>query len=418
MRGVLRLPAYGRLLAAYTLNDLAWSIGSLGLAVLVYHRTGSAVGAMGYFLCSQFVPALIAPAVVARVDQRSPRRVLPVLYALESVAFLVLAWVAGHFALAAVLALTIADGVVALTARPLARAATVAVTVPAGLLREGNALTNAAFSISFMVGPALGGLVVITGGTVAALLVNSGLFAVSALTLATATGLPGAAPTRSPASGRLRAALRHARSSPPVRVLLGLQVTAVLIFTIVVPVMVVFAARSLGTGAGGYGALLSAWGAGAVVGSVVYARWRRLPSSTLITLGALSLGLGMTVMAMAPGLAVALIGSALGGVGNGTESVAARTALQEQVEQRWMAMIMSLNESILEAAPGGGILIGGAITALSGPRMALGVAGAGALLVAAAAPVVLRRAQVPQEPSTVTRPRAAGRHSPGAAARR
>ena len=53
---VLKLPAYRRLLAAYTLNELAWSVGSLALAVLVYRRTGSAIGAMGFFLCSQFVP--------------------------------------------------------------------------------------------------------------------------------------------------------------------------------------------------------------------------------------------------------------------------------------------------------------------------------------------------------------------------
>ena len=36
------------------------------------------------------------------------------------------------------------------------------------------------------------------------------------------------------------------------------------------------------------------------------------------------------------------------------ESVAVRTALQEQVEQGWMAMIMSLNDSILQAVPGAG----------------------------------------------------------------
>jgi Transmembrane secretion effector len=384
------LPAYGRLLVAYTLNELCWSVGSLALAVLVYHRTGSAVGAMAYFLCGQFVPAVIAPAVVARVDQFATGKVLPALYALEAVAFGILAWVASHFALAPVLALTVADGIVAMTARPLARAATVAVTAPAGLLREGNALTNAAFSI--------GGLIVLTGGTTAALLVNSGLFAASVATLLTARGLPAPSPHRTGSSGRLRAALAQARNSPPVRVLLGLQVTAVLIFTIVVPVAVVFAARSLHTGAGGYGGLLSAWGAGAVVGSAVYARWRMLPSSAMIAAGSASLGMGMVVMAAAPSLAIAVAGAALGGIGNGIEAVAARTALQEQVAPQWMALIMSLSGSILEAVPGGGIVLGGAITALFGPRVALAVAGVGALLIAAATPLVLRRARVQDFP--------------------
>ena len=50
------------------------------------------------------------------------------------------------------------------------------------------------------------------------------------------------------------------------------------LFTISFPVEVVFAQHSLHAGPRGYGALLSAWGAGAVVGSAVYARWRRSPA--------------------------------------------------------------------------------------------------------------------------------------------
>ncbi len=274
LREVLRLPAYRRLLAAYTLNELAWSIGSLALAVLVYRRTGSAVGAMGYFLCSQFLPALLSPALVARLDQLSVRRVLAGLYLLEAVAFLLLGWFAAHFTLVPVLALTVIDGVLAVTARPLARATSVSVTSPVGLLREGNALTNTSFSICYMAGPALGAGVVLAGGTVAALLVNGGLFAVIALTIATARALPSGPAQPEPAAGRLRAALAHARERPGVRTLLALQVAAVLVFTIAVPVEVVFAQHSLHRGAGGYVALLTAWGAGAVIGSAIYARWR------------------------------------------------------------------------------------------------------------------------------------------------
>ena len=42
-----------------------------------------------------------------------------------------------------------------------------------------------------------------------------------------------------------------------------------------------------------------------------------------------------------------------------------------------MALIMSLNESMFQAMPGAGIVLGGAITALAGPRVALAVAGGG-----------------------------------------
>src|SRR5262249_23723494 len=207
VRQVLSLPAYRRLLAAYSLNELALSIGSLALAVLVYRRTGSAFGAAGFFLSSQFVPALLAPALVARIDQRSVRVLLPLLYGLEAIAFLALAGVASNFSLAPVLVLAVVDGVLALAARALARTATVALTAPIGLLREGNAINNAAFSVCFMVGPAIGGLIVATGGTVTALLANSGVFALMALTLATARGIPGATPDEHGSAGRLRAAV-------------------------------------------------------------------------------------------------------------------------------------------------------------------------------------------------------------------
>jgi MFS family permease len=147
----------------------------------------------------------------------------------------------------------------------------------------------------------------------------------------------------------------------------------------------VFAEHSLHAGSAGYGALLSAWGAGAVAGAAIYARWRELPSRSLIVIGAASLGIGFLVMAVAPTLAVAIVGAAFAGIGNGVEAVAARTALQEETEERWMALMMSFNEALFQSVPGAGIVIGGAITALGSPRTALAVAGAGSLAITAAA---------------------------------
>jgi MFS family permease len=400
---VLKLPAYRRLLAAYSLNELAWGIGSLALAVLVYNRTGSALAAAGYFLCAMFGPALLSPAVVARLDQRASQPVLVALYALEAVLFGLLAWVAGRFALAPVLLLSLLDGVVAVTARALARTATVSVTSAAGLLREANAVTNASFSISYMVGPALGGVAVALGSATTALWINSAVFVLITLTLLTATGLPAASTERRPAAGRLRAAIRYARETPLVRALLELQAASMLFVSIPIPVEVVLADHTLHGGAGGYGGLLSAWGAGAVVGSAIYAHWRKLPSRVLIALGAACMGLGFVIMASAPVLAVAIAGAAVAGVGNGTMFVASRTALQEAVAGPWMALMMSLNESIIAGMPGAGIVLGGALAAASGPRAALVVGGLGALATSGAVWVMLRRATVRQTPVVAAR---------------
>jgi Major Facilitator Superfamily len=279
--------------------------------------------------------------------------------------------------------------VVAITARALASAARVEILKPVDLLHEGNALSNALFSICFMAGPLLGGAVVVAGGTVAALLVNCGFFAVMAFLLATG-GLPGAGPDVGPVAGRLRAALAHARADRPLLVLLLFQLIGLVFFTITIPVEVVFAQHTIHAGPGGYGVLLSTWGAGAVAGSAVYARWRRGSTRVLVGGSSAALGVGFALMAVAPSLLLAAIGAAVGGVGNAVVSTATRTAVQARTPMRWIALMMSLNESITQLAPGLGIVLGGVITALASTRAAFGVAAAGSLLFAVSALVVMR----------------------------
>jgi MFS family permease len=390
VKPVLRIPVYRRLVAAYTLNELAFMVSSVALTLLIYGRTGSALGATAFFLCSQFVPALLSPMMVARLDQLPPRPILPALYWLEAVIFVVLAMLAGHqFTLAPVLVLTLLNGILAFAARSLARAATVRITSERGLLREGNALANAGFTVSFLVGPSLGGALVAAGGTSQALLGIAALFGVIGLTLATARGLPQPSPVRAPARGRVRAAINYVRERPSLRRLLIVQSSGILFFTISVPVEVVFVRHSLHASAAGYGVVVSAWGAGAMAGAAIYARWNKLPARVLMALGAGALGVGFLIMAGAPTLAVAIVGAVFAGVGNGVESVAGRTAVQEQTEASWMALMMSLQESLFQSVPGAGILIGGTIAALGSPRGALALAGVGSLAITGAVWVLL-----------------------------
>jgi MFS family permease len=386
-----RLPAFRRLLAAYVLNELAWSVGTLALSVLVYRRTGSALGSAGFFLCSQVAPALLSPALVVKLDLVAPRRVLPALYGLEAVLFGVLAWMTHHFTLVPMLAVALADGIVATTARSLASATRTEILKPHDLLPEGNAVATFGFSAAFMAGPVIGGAVVAAGGTIAALLVNCGLFAGMALILSI-TRLPGAKEHHGSVMGRLRQGLAHARDDLVMKRLLMMQALGLIFFTVTIPVEVVYAQHTLKAGPGGYGALLGVWGGGAVAGSAVYARWRRRSASVLIGGSAAALGIGFATMAVAPSLAVALVGAAIGGAGNSVESIAARTAVQERAPDHWMALMMSLMDSMSQLAPGIGIVLGGVITQLTTSRAAFAVAAAGSLALAAAVPFALRHA--------------------------
>ena len=157
----LSVPAFRRLATSYTLNELGWGFGTVALAVLVFQRTGSAMGTTALFLATAFLPALLAPALTARLDRlagasraaRSSTSSRP-----RCSPALVLA--AERFWLPAVLALALADGAVAIAGRALTRAAVAATLKPSGSLEAGNRLLNVAFSIAFAAGPALAGLVV------------------------------------------------------------------------------------------------------------------------------------------------------------------------------------------------------------------------------------------------------------------
>jgi MFS family permease len=386
----LRIVAFRRLLMAYVLNELAWSVGTLALSLLVYKRTGSALGSAGFFLCSQFLPALLSPALVARLDRASVRVVLPILYAVEAALFGVLAYLVHHFVLVPVLLLALADGAIAATARSLATAARIEILRPKDLLHEGNALGSFGFSGAFMLGPVIGGAVVVAGGTVAALLVNCALFAVLGVFLAF-TALPGAkADPEGSVWARLSKGLAHVRSDAVLGRLLIMQAIGLCIFTITIPVEVVYAQHTLHAGASGYGLLLGVWGAGAVFGSVVYARFRRRSAPLLIAGAALALAAGFAVMTVAPSLIAALCGAAVAGAGNSVEWVAWRTAIQERTPDRWMALMMSLADSMSMLAPGIGIVAGGLIAQFASSRAAFGVASAGSLLFAVVVPLAFR----------------------------
>ena len=53
-------------------------MGIVALSVLVFDRTGSAMATAGLFLGTRFLPALLAPILVAKVEQPPPRFALPV----------------------------------------------------------------------------------------------------------------------------------------------------------------------------------------------------------------------------------------------------------------------------------------------------------------------------------------------------
>lgn len=401
------MPAFGRLLFSYTTNSIGDYVGLVALTLLVYAETRDPLATTALFIAAQFLPALVSPALTAHVDQRSLRAVLPAIYAAEALIFVLFALLATTFSLVPVLVLAIVDGALMLTARGLSRGAVNAVLQPRGLLREGNGLLNIGFAAASVGGAALGGLLVELLGVSAALLVDAVSFAVIAVVMATTSSLPRPAsdPEPEPLLPRMREGLRYARTHPVARVLIGGEALAVVFFTLIVPIEIVYAAETLQTDDLGYGILLSSWGAGIVLGSLVFLAVRRSSARSLILLSTLAIGCAYLGMSVARELWIACAFSVLGGLGNGVQWVSVMTALQESTPDDLQARITGLLESVTSATTGVGFLIGGVITAIFAPPTAFAISGIGVVALVIAGAVLRVLPEAPPRPAVAGDPR-------------
>jgi MFS family permease len=385
----LRRPLFRRLAITYAINELGDWMGIIALSVLVYDRTGSAYATAGLFLGTRFLPALLAPPLVTRTEHIRPRFSLPVIYCVEAAAFGGLALLANHFSLAGVIVVAALDSVLALTSRALTRAVIASLLKESGELRAGNAILNVAFTGGAAAGPMIAGLVVGGLGVSTALLLNAASFYLIAWILLTAGPLPLAEPEPGRMRERLRAGLTYIGRRRVLRNLLFAQGAAFIFFAAVLPIEVIYAKETLGASDAGYGLMLASWGGGMVLGSIVFARLRRAPLSSLLFFSTLSVGFSYLGLAAAPTLAWACAASVLGGAGNGVQWVSVISAVQELTAEGMQARVMSVLESIGTAMPGVGFLLGGLVAALVDPRATFLVAGLGVVgIVALAVPIL------------------------------
>jgi MFS family permease len=402
----LRLPGFPSLGLAYLVNELGNWLGEIALAVVVFDQTGSPIATAALFGGMQFMPALLGPPLVSRVEYLDPRVALPFLYAAEALAFGALILVSGSdsFALVPVLLLATFDGSVASAARALTRATAAAVLTPAGQLREGNALLNFCFTAGAAGGPAIAGFVVAEAGVQTGLLIDAASFLAVAALLGANRYLPFTEldPADTPGdrwTTRLRRTLTYVSERPGLRRLLVAQAAAFVFFALVLPIEVVFAKETLDAGDTGYGFLLASWGAGMVVGSLLFAGLRHVPLRRLLWVSTLAIGLAYVGTSVSPTLAVACAASFVGGTGNGIQWIALITAVQTLTSAAQQARVLALLGSIASAMPGVGFLLGGAIAALGSPRLAFAVAGAGVLCVLAIATLTMRRVDIMPPPA-------------------
>lgn len=379
----LRIPAFRRLAGAYTVNRFGDLIGLIALAGVVYAETGSAVATMALFLAMEFLPSLAAPVVAARLDRIPVAPTLAILFGVEAACFVVLALMTHHFSLVVFLVIVAFDGVLAIAGRAICRGAAAQVLEPSGQLREGNALLNMLVSPAFALGALAGGALVATVGSDVALIADAVSFGLAAVVCGTARGLPRYEEEQDdePWQARLRDGFAYLRRHRYATTLIVGQSLAMVFFSLTMPIEVAYTQDTLDAGAGGYGALFGAWGAGVIVGSLLYTPLARRHLIAAAVGSTVLQGLSYAGLGAAQDIYVACAVAAIGGAANGVQWVALTTLVQEATDADYQVRVMSVFESLTTLSPGVGFLLGGAIAATVSPRVAFVVAAAGTLAV-------------------------------------
>jgi len=364
-------PRFVKLWVGQGISFIGDAFSAVALVILVAQITGSA-SAVGGILVARLLPTLASPLVGVLAD-RLDRRAILVLSDLSR-AILVLGLVfVRDVAILYLLAFLL--GVARTFFNPTVRAAFPSV-VGDGDLTRANALISGTFSVSFAVGPALGGLLVATVGVNAAFVLDAATYLVSAVLLAR---VPLSLPEKSEEAGfvrELKSGLSYLGGARvPLAIVIGAFLT-ILTANATIPAEIFLAKETFDAGNAGYGLLVSLWGGGMVLGSalmvVAGSRVRLIP---LYFLSIFATALALAGTGLAPSFTLALSLLAVAGAANGIDNVATDTILQEQVPDALLGRVFSVRFLTYSAGEALAYPAGGLIVDAVGPRSTYLLAG-------------------------------------------
>lgn len=373
MLSALRLPGVRWILAVHGMDLALEYASSVALMVLVYDATNSPLAAAAMLVCKQVVPGALLASLGSRLEQRDPRRPLLAAYLMRGLAFALFAIVSHG---AALYALAFAAGVAGTTTRVLLRA-TVVRSITGEAFRQASAAQNIVFTLVALLGPALGALVAGAVGASASLSV----WALAAGALGAATlSMPSALRT-SVAHGAAQVDADEAPATPtgisaPAWSLLVLAGLLTCAFAMDEPALLAYVQSSLGAGVGVYGTILVLWGIGMVLGGAAYSRLGVGAPFTVIVAGVLASATGYLGLGLAPSVGVAYAAAVIGGIGNGSYWVVLVTAYLERADHGDAAAASGRFEGTVTATAAVGIVVGGLVAQVIGPRPTLWIPGA------------------------------------------
>ncbi|MBR7838613.1 MFS transporter [Actinospica durhamensis] len=372
---------------------------------LVLQMTGSAL-ALAALSGVTMLPSLLAGAWCgALIDRLDRRRVLIATQStLTALSLCFYALIETHNAAYwSILALSATSGLVNALDGP-ARQVYVLDLVGRGRLAGAVSLYEVILNTSRVLGPALGGLMLTVGGPGACVLVNAASFlaplavllalrphrqadndaedAADAAQHQSSRVAQASTAARTSRRGATRAGLRYAWSVPAIRSCLLIAAASGILFNsgLMFPLL---ADRVFHLGGGGYGALLSVFGLGALPGALIAARGGE-PTSRQVAFLAAATGVATMATAYAPDPVLLYLGMALVGFCSIWMIARANTFVQLRAASEMRGRVMGAWVMALPgASPITGLAIGGLADA-AGARIAFAVAGLAMLTIVAA----------------------------------
>ncbi|AYA24651.1 MFS transporter [Rhodococcus rhodochrous] len=400
----LRGPNFRLYISGQAVSLIGTWMQTVAQSWLVLQLTGSAT-AIGIVLALQTVPMLLLGPYGGVVADRSDKRRLMIgLQTLMGVQALILGLlvVTDTVALWHVYVLAVALGLNQCFENPARQSFMLELVGPEDL-RNAVSLQSVLASCSRMIGPAVAGLVIAAGGLGVCFLLNAASFvAVVTSLLRLDVSRLQRSPAAARAKGQLREGFAYVRSTSDLAVpLLMMALVGCLAFEFQV-VLPVLADHTFAAGAGAYGFLTAAMGAGSVVGGLAVATWGRTGTRPLI-LTSLAFGIAMAVAAAAPNLTTLIVLMVIVGALSVTFTSTTNSSLQLAAAPMMRGRVMALWSVAFLGSTAIGGPIAGWVCEQWGGRAGL-LLGAVACLVAAAMGVVAlrRRATTPAEAAGVT----------------
>lgn len=349
--------------------------------VLELTDSGAAVGAL---TAVQFLPILLLASTGGLfADRMDKRRVLYVTQSMAAIVALSLAVLVltDTVELWMVFGLALTLGVVGSFDNP-ARQSFVMEMVGRSKLANAVALNSVLVNTARIIGPAVGGILIVTVGIGFCFLINSAtyLFFIAAIAAMRSDDID--RPEPEPRQrGQLRDALRYVRDLPVIRSTLVMSAVIGLFayeFEVVLPLLARFTFEG---DADTFGTMFAFMGFGAVLGGLYVATRRETPPR-LVLFSTYAFGLAIGLTALAPFLWVSYISLVLVGMTSTTFLTSSNSVLQLRSTPRMRGRVVGMRATaILGARPIGAPIVGW-IGEHLGPRFGLGIGAVAAMGVA------------------------------------